>query len=77
MPIDGLKLGAALAAAATVTMLGLTSAAPQAGGPFTAAQAGAGRAAFLENCASCHNRTLQGGGEAPPLAGPASPSPGW
>ncbi|HKB95821.1 MAG TPA: PQQ-binding-like beta-propeller repeat protein, partial [Rhizomicrobium sp.] len=71
MPIDGLKLGAGLAAAATVTMLGLTSAAPQASGPFTAAQAGAGRAAFLENCASCHNRTLQGGGEAPPLAGSA------
>ena len=71
MPIHGLKLGAALATAAAVTMLGLTSAAPQSAGPFTAAQASAGHSAFLENCASCHNRTLQGSGEAPALAGSA------
>ena len=58
-------------AAAAVTLLGIGTAAPQAGGPFTAAQATAGHAAYLENCASCHNRTLAGGGEAPPLAGSA------
>jgi len=51
--------------------LGLGSAVPQAQptGPFTAAQATAGHAAYLENCATCHNRTLTGGGEAPPLVG--------
>ena len=67
MQVQGLKLGAALAAA--VMLLGTGPAAAQAGGPFTAAQATAGHAAFLENCASCHNKTLQGGGEAPPLVG--------
>ena len=69
--MDGLKLGAALAGVAAVTVLGLTSAATQSAGPFTAAQANAGHAAFLENCAVCHNRTLQGSGEAPPLVGSA------
>jgi alcohol dehydrogenase (cytochrome c) len=67
------KLGAGLAAAAAITLLGLGSAVPQAAGqatgPFTAAQATAGHAAYLENCATCHNRTLAGGGEAPPLVG--------
>src|ERR1700722_9860049 len=43
----------------------------QAPGPFTAAQATAGHAAFLESCAPCHNKPLQGGGEAPALAGSA------
>src|SRR5882757_6503146 len=69
MPIQGLKRGAALAAVFTV--LGVGSAVPQAAGPFTAAQVTAGHAAFMENCASCHNKTLQGGGEAPPLVGSA------
>jgi alcohol dehydrogenase (cytochrome c) len=73
MQIHGLKLGAVLAAIAAVTALGVqsaTSQAPaQASGPFTAAQATAGHADFLENCATCHNQTLAGGGEAPPLVG--------
>ena len=50
-------------------LLGLGGASTQVPGPFTAAQATAGHAAYLENCAPCHNRTLQGGGEAPSLAG--------
>jgi alcohol dehydrogenase (cytochrome c) len=40
-------------------------------GPFTVAQVTAGHAAFAGNCASCHGNALQGGGEAPPLAGSA------
>ena len=56
-------------AAAAATLLGIGP--TQASGPFTAAQAGAGHAAYLENCATCHNKTLQGGGEAPPLVGSA------
>jgi alcohol dehydrogenase (cytochrome c) len=36
---------------------------------FTAAQANAGMAAFVTNCAPCHGRTLQGSGEAPALTG--------
>jgi len=71
MPIDRLKLGVTLAAAAAATLLGIGAAIPQASGPFTAAQSDAGHGAYLENCASCHNKTLQGGGEAPPLVGPA------
>src|ERR1700733_685210 len=69
MPIQGLKRGAALAAVFPV--LGAANAATKPTGPFTAAQIPAGHAAFVENCASCHNKTLQGGGEAPPLVGSA------
>src|SRR5262245_43234563 len=39
--------------------------------PFTDAQAMAGQAAYGQACAACHGATLTGGGEAPPLAGPA------
>ncbi len=38
-------------------------------GPFTAAQATAGRATYQERCSSCHMPNLQGNGDAPPLAG--------
>ena len=38
-------------------------------GPFTAAQAAAGRTAYQENCASCHLPDLAGRNEAPQLAG--------
>src|SRR5690348_6474295 len=73
MPSHPFKLGTGLAVAAAITVLGAGNAVPQASGqapgPFTAAQATAGHAAYLENCATCHNRTLQGGGEAPPLVG--------
>ena len=36
---------------------------------YTAAQATAGQAAYTANCASCHQPTLVGQNEAPPLAG--------
>ncbi|HEX4595361.1 MAG TPA: PQQ-binding-like beta-propeller repeat protein [Bryobacteraceae bacterium] len=38
-------------------------------GPFTAAQAASGRAAYQENCSGCHLPDLAGRNEAPPLAG--------
>ena len=38
-------------------------------GPFTAAQAAAGRLAYQENCSGCHLPDLAGRNEAPPLAG--------
>ena len=69
------KLGMGWMAAAAIIALSAGHALSQAPGsipgPFTAAQAAAGHAAYLENCASCHNRTLQGGGEAPALVGSA------
>jgi alcohol dehydrogenase (cytochrome c) len=40
-------------------------------GPFTAAQASAGRAAYAANCAGCHEANLAGSGDQPPLAGPS------
>ncbi len=44
----------------------------QATGPseYTAAQATAGQGSYQANCASCHQPTLVGQNEAPPLAGP-------
>src|SRR3954469_21310927 len=39
------------------------------GGPFTAAQAAAGRTAYQANCASCHLADLKGSGDAAQLAG--------
>jgi alcohol dehydrogenase (cytochrome c) len=69
MQVKDLKLGAVVAFATIVAGFGPANA--QAPGPFTAAQAAAGHGAFLENCASCHNKTLQGGGEAPALVGSA------
>jgi mono/diheme cytochrome c family protein len=38
-------------------------------GPFTAAQADAGRAAYAANCMSCHQANMAGEGDALPLAG--------
>ena len=70
MKVHTLKLGAVLVAVAAGAMaLGTQSATSQAPGPFTLAQATVGHGAYLQNCASCHNRTLAGGGEAPPLVG--------
>src|SRR5688572_4742524 len=37
---------------------------------YTPAQAAAGQAVYAANCASCHQPTLVGQNEAPPLAGP-------
>ena len=42
---------------------------PTAPGPFSAAQAQAGRDAYEANCSSCHRPDLRGSGEAPALAG--------
>ena len=42
---------------------------PAATGIYTAAQAEAGRAAYLANCAECHRPDLTGSFEAPPLSG--------
>lgn len=39
-------------------------------GPFTAQQAMAGKAAYEASCAACHQPSLLGIGDAPPLAGP-------
>jgi len=39
-------------------------------GPFSNAQATAGRAAYAANCASCHEANLAGSGDQVPLAGP-------
>jgi alcohol dehydrogenase (cytochrome c) len=38
-------------------------------GPFTAAQADAGRTAYVANCMSCHQANMAGEGDALPLAG--------
>jgi len=40
-------------------------------GPFTQVQVDAGRQAFADNCASCHNSDLSGTNDAPQLAGSA------
>ncbi len=48
---------------------GLTAQQPSAVGPYTAAQAEAGRQAYQNNCAACHQIDLRGSNEAPPLAG--------
>ena len=42
---------------------------PRRRAPFTAAQADAGRAAYIANCMSCHQANLAGEGDALPLAG--------
>ncbi|HEX4269991.1 MAG TPA: PQQ-binding-like beta-propeller repeat protein [Rhizomicrobium sp.] len=67
MQIKALKLGVMVAALTAAPALAQPTI--EAPGPFAAAQATAGHAAFLENCASCHGKALAGGGEAPPLAG--------
>ena len=64
-------LFAATAFASTVVLLSAQG--PAAPGPFTAAQATAGRAAYEMSCAGCHGADLRG---VPPLAGPDFAS-GW
>jgi hypothetical protein len=39
-------------------------------GPFTEAQAAAGRSSYLANCAGCHLADLRGANESRPLVGP-------
>ncbi|HEY3158126.1 MAG TPA: PQQ-binding-like beta-propeller repeat protein, partial [Vicinamibacterales bacterium] len=62
----------AIAALTTISMAGQQAGA----GPFTAAQAAAGAAAYQANCAGCHQPDLKGGGTAPALTGPEFMS-GW
>jgi alcohol dehydrogenase (cytochrome c) len=64
----GLTIGCA-----TIVAAGLWAAhgaAQTAEGPFTDAQAKAGRTAYAASCAGCHQANLSGSGEQPPLAGP-------
>ena len=63
-------------AALGLTALGLcgaTALAQQGGqpGPFTAEQVAAGRAAYITSCMACHQPTMEGAGDALPLAGHA------
>jgi alcohol dehydrogenase (cytochrome c) len=60
--------GFALAAALGTVAFGQGQGAP---GPFTAAQASAGHAAFDANCAPCHLQDLTGTNDAPALTGTA------
>ncbi len=62
------KLLLPLAAIAVSGMLVLTGQQRQAG-PYTAAQADAGLAAYNMNCSSCHMPDMSGSGDAPPLTG--------
>jgi len=55
-----------------MTALGTASSLAQtelATGPFTAAQAEEGAKAYTAHCAGCHQRNMQGQGDASPLAG--------
>jgi alcohol dehydrogenase (cytochrome c) len=63
-PKTRLTMGALVIAACGVTIVAQQSGA----GPYTAAQASAGRAAYQANCASCHAPDLSGR-EGPQLAG--------
>jgi alcohol dehydrogenase (cytochrome c) len=56
--------------ALAVAVLGVAGAARAQTGPFTEAQAAAGRASYLANCAGCHLTDLRGANEARPLVGP-------
>jgi alcohol dehydrogenase (cytochrome c) len=61
--------GLTVAAAAMAVASLWVASAQTAEGPFTEAQATAGRAAYAANCAGCHQANLAGAGEQPPLAG--------
>jgi alcohol dehydrogenase (cytochrome c) len=60
---------AALVLSTAAIALGGHVAAQSAPGPFTAAQADAGRAAYIANCMSCHQANMAGEGDALPLVG--------
>ncbi len=59
----------ALLAITMVSILGAQAAATVWDGIYSEAQAKAGESLYARNCASCHGKTLQGEGQAPPLAG--------
>ena len=63
-------LGLTVAVVTAVTSLWAAGVwAQTAQGPFTEAQANAGRADYAASCAGCHQANLAGAGEQPPLAG--------
>jgi alcohol dehydrogenase (cytochrome c) len=66
--MKALKLLLPIAAVASSGLVVLTGQQRPAG-PFTAAQADAGKAAYEQNCASCHMPNLSGSGDASALAG--------
>ena len=53
-----------------ITATALASVAHAQSGPFTEAQAAAGRSSYFANCAGCHLADLRGANEARPLVGP-------
>jgi alcohol dehydrogenase (cytochrome c) len=57
-------------AVSVAAALGMASAAHSQSGPFTEAQAAAGRSSYFANCAGCHLADLRGANEARPLVGP-------
>src|SRR5271168_3360538 len=66
------RLAACAAAILALALLGNKFAAAQQQtqtGPFTAAQANAGRTVYDSTCSSCHLPDMKGTFEAPPLAG--------
>jgi S-disulfanyl-L-cysteine oxidoreductase SoxD len=73
----GLQVPAAGVGMAALVAFGLTAAYAQGpiasvwDGAYTAEQATSGKAAYGEQCASCHGPSLGGGDSAPPLSGPA------
>src|SRR5579863_9307656 len=64
------RFALALAALAACGVLILTGQQPAlSAGPFTAAQANAGRGAYQTSCATCHGANLEGQNDAVQLAG--------
>src|SRR5687768_1053330 len=61
--------GSAAFVALTIASLGGQQAQPSTGA-YTAAQAQAGEAAYVQQCAGCHLADFRGSGDAPPVAGP-------
>jgi alcohol dehydrogenase (cytochrome c) len=64
-----LLVGSAVVAM-TIVSVGGQQVPPVVPGAYTAAQAQAGRAAFVQQCAGCHLPDLSGSGDAPALTGP-------
>ncbi|MBI4477611.1 MAG: PQQ-binding-like beta-propeller repeat protein, partial [Acidobacteria bacterium] len=64
-----LVLAAALAGAVAAGQQSAPTPQPPSPGPYTSAQADAGRVAYMTSCAGCHGSDLLGANEAPPLAG--------
>ncbi len=63
------KFVVAMTAIAACGALALTGQPSGGAGPYTAAQAAAGRATYQANCAGCHAADLSGLNSASPLAG--------